>query len=220
VRRTIFLFLISSLFVIPCSAVSWQEQPSQAPQEPREPTRRIKKELFELCQETATKLRKQLAADEVPSLDDIRFLQSCTTAKVAANLVVVAESEVLMRSLRKELVQEALQAGERLLKQFNESEGRAIQFIDDDRVRLLHFETVAMAATVLVTVERFRHASSANQTQKIDSQLITSAKGAAERVLEAFNQHGWEARFQSEDEETLRKFSQALDKVYSEKQKQ
>jgi hypothetical protein len=164
----------------------------------------VKEELFRASQDAAKRIVDSYSSGKEFNPKDVRLVKAAKTACLSADVRRSAESMISSneKRIKRELLEAARETGNRVLANYNSSDGD-LEFKSSDLRTFEIFQNVLMAADCLQRVKM------PQQSAKTDSGQAGKALEAAGRVIAAFNQDGWNVDFNANDLETLKAFQKA-----------
>jgi len=157
------------------------------------------------CKEVAVRIGREAmkGSEAVFSSVDLTMNEVCSRAWAVGAVQDLVDSLEATRGIRQGLLNQVLEAGNRLMRSFNERGQDAI-FPRDD-IEFLQTFLVAIAA-----VDCLAASKDTVRTAGVSLEILSSCVDAAARVLTEFNQRGKDARFNWSDQQALKRMQEAL----------
>jgi hypothetical protein len=161
---------------------------------------KIKEELKQAVKEAGDRIDKAPLGKGAISSADRRLVIAASNALPAEDMNVVATSQAFAKIVKREHLNTMITVCNRVISQFNEKVEYA-SYADSDIDAMRLFQSVVRAVDALWKLEEPKY------KQKLDPQLLTLTKTAAEKVLLEFNTKGPNAVFNSDDLEVIKLFA-------------
>lgn len=161
----------------------------------------VKPELVQECRDASGRIINSFRQGAEINSRDNRVMRACRIAFAASDINLLAGSPLAKyaKHIRPERFQVAKETSGEILAEFDSTSGD-VSFASRKLRTLDIFQTAISAADALDKLATPMH------TESVTPELVARARGAAERILLGFDQLGFEADFESADEQTLREF--------------